>query len=140
MVSTSEIKKSLIVVTDESKARKIVQQVRTAGYEPAVLLTVDEALKLMAFINYDLVVMDEDVVSKDKRVLAYVLTIPMQLRRKTLFVLLGTKYASNDRLNAFVMGLDALINYADIERLAGNLQMIEKEHRQFYRLFYNIIG
>ncbi|MBI4773588.1 MAG: hypothetical protein HY788_05305 [Deltaproteobacteria bacterium] len=140
MANTSEIKKSLIVVTDESKARKIVQQVRIAGYEPAVLLTVDEALKLMAFINYDLVVMDEDVADKDKRVLAYVLTIPMQLRRKTLFVLIGTKYATNDRLNAFVMGLDALINYADIERLAGNLQMIEKEHRQFYRLFYNIIG
>jgi len=140
MANTSEIKKALIVVTDESKARKIVQQVRIAGFEPAVLLTVDEALKLMAFINYDLVLMDEDVVNKDKRVLAYVLTIPMQLRRKTLFVLLGTKYATSDRLNAFVMGLDALINYADIERLAGNLQMIEKEHRQFYRIFYNIIG
>ena len=140
MANTSEIKKSLIIVADESKARRIVQQVRIAGYEPAVLLTVEEALKLMAFINYDLVVMDEDIVNKDKRVLSYVLTIPMQLRRKTLFVLLGNKYATNDRLNAFVMGLDAMINYVDIERLAGNLQMIEKEHRQFYRLFQSIIG
>ena len=140
MATTSEIKKSLIIVADESKARRIVQQVRIAGYEPAVLLTAEEALKLMAFINYDLVVMDEDIVNKDKRVLSYVLTIPMQLRRKTLFVLLGNKYATNDRLNAFVVGLDAMINYVDIERLAGNLQIIEKEHRQFYRLFQSIIG
>jgi len=140
MESTKDARRCLIVTEDEKSAGRLVQQVRLTNFDAAVVLTTDEALKLMAFVNYDLIILDEAKVRKDKRLLAYMATIPMSLRRKSLFMLIGDTHQTGDGLNAFAMALNGLINTRDIPRLASHIQTIEKEHAQSYRVFQNIIG
>jgi hypothetical protein len=115
------------------------KQITIAGYETDFCDSPHETVRKMASIPYGLIVVDEDLIQEDKRVLIYMVGIPMQLRRTALYMLTGAGFKSMDTFSAFIAGVDGLINYQDLNRLAWYIQLLEKERHRLYREFTKIL-
>jgi len=57
-----------------------------ADYETDSCDSVQETVRRMASIPYELIVLDEDMFHEDNRILIYMVGIPMQLRRSALYL------------------------------------------------------
>jgi CheY-like chemotaxis protein len=141
MVDTKQFPKGMALAAGKNRSRLEVaqQQITAAGYETDFSESPQETVKRMASIPYELIVLDEDMVQEDKRVLIYMVGIPMQLRRSALYLVTGAKVKTMDTLSAFGAGLDGLINYQDLGRLSWYIQGLEKEHHRLYREFAKIL-
>jgi CheY-like chemotaxis protein len=141
MEDIKEFPKGMALAAGKNRSRLEVaqQQMAAAGYETDFSESPQDAVKKMASIPYELILLDEDMIQEDKRVLIYMVGIPMQLRRSALYLVTGAKVKTMDTLSAFGAGLDGLINYQDIGRLAWYIQALEKEHDRLYREFAKIL-
>jgi len=130
-------RKALAAGKDAVRLELVLSQIKMAGYQTDICDSADSALKKMASIPYSLVTLDEDMTKMNGRFLAYMSNIPMHVRRKALYVLISPRYQTMDKATAFAMGMDGLINYKDLNRLASCINILKKDHRQLYREFLN---
>jgi hypothetical protein len=124
---------------DQNRLQIVQKQITMADYETDSCDSVQETVRRMASIPYELIVLDEDMFHEDNRILIYMVGIPMQLRRSALYLLSGAAYKSMDTFSAFVAAVDGLINYQDLGRLSGYIKILEKEHHRLYREFIKIV-
>ena len=140
MVDTSGVaRRALISGKDQAWLQTALKQATMAGFQADSSDSAEEALKRLAFIPYELVLLDDQVIREDKRLLPYLVNIPMQLRRKALYLLTGPQYKTMDAMAAFALGVDGLVNYKDLSQLAAYLHMLQKEHKVLYREFMNFV-
>ena len=138
MADTSGVsRKALVSGKDLSWFKAALKQVAAAGYQSDSSESAEESLKRLAFIPYELVLLDDQVIREDKRILPYLVTIPMQLRRKALYLLTGPTYKTMDPMTAFSLGVDGIVNHKDLGQLAAYIHMMQKEHKILYREFLN---
>ena len=141
MADTSSLtRKALASGNNAQWADIVLKQISVAGYDADHCKSAEEALKRMAFIPYELVVVDDHIFHEDKRVLSYLVTIPMQLRRNALYLITGPKFKTMEPLSAFAMAVDGLINHKDLHQLAAYVHMLRKEHVSLYREFSNFVN
>ena len=140
MDDTSVVSRKALAAGKHPKWRDIViEQISAAGFECEACEQAEDALKRMAFIPYELVVVDEHVIKENNHILSYLVTIPMELRRKALYLITGPKFKTMDNLAAFSMGIDGLLNHKDLNKLASCIHMLKKEHDQLYREFLKCV-
>ncbi len=140
MEDTSALpRKALTAGKDPKWAELVLKQIAAAGYEADSCSSAQEIFKRMTFTSYELVILDEEVVKEEKRLLPYLATIPLQVRRKALYVLTGAKYQTMNALAAFSLGVDGLINHQDLHQLAACINALRKEHAVLYREFSKFV-
>ncbi len=133
-------RRALASGSDPQWADTVLKQTSVAGYEVDLCKSAEEALKRMAFIPYELVIIDEQILREDKRVLPYLVTIPMQLRRKAIYMITGPKYKTMENLRAFSLGVDGIVNYNDLHQLAAYIHILRKELVALYREFSTFVN
>jgi CheY-like chemotaxis protein len=133
------LKRALAVGKSAQWMETVTQQAESTGYKVEFFGSGEEALKKMAAHQYEMVIVDEKVIMEDKRVLPYLVTIPMEIRRNTLYLISGARYKTMHARSAFSLGVDSVINHKDLSRLAVCLQALETEHSHLYREFLTFV-
>ncbi len=110
------------------------------GLRHKTLLVKDagEAINKMRFHLFDLAVLSnhfDGVPWAQSPVLHYLNRLPMHTRRKTFLVLLGSEFITMDRMAAFGLSVNLVVNPKDMKEFAGILKAALWNHENFYGPF-----
>lgn len=123
----------------EPKSRSVLQRaLEEIGYQVFTAPSAAAALNKMQANSYELILMDEKfggVGDSEDLLLRHFQLLPMHLRRRFLLCYLSESLPSMDRLVAFRVGVDIILNLKDIEKARALLERAIKERAGFYRVF-----
>lgn len=97
-----------------------------------------EGISKMRFHLFDLLVLSEhfeDVPWAQSPVLHYLNRLPMHTRRKSFLVLLGSEFSTMDRMTAFGLSANLVVNPKDMNEFAGILKAALWNQENFYGAF-----
>jgi hypothetical protein len=97
-----------------------------------------EGISKMRFHLFDLLVLSthfEDVPWAQSPVLHYLNRLPMHTRRKSFLILLGSEFSTMDRMTAFGLSADLVVNPKDMNEFAGILKAALWNQENFYGAF-----
>lgn len=129
---------ALVCMPDPVWAERIRNVFQQLDYFVVVAERAPYALAKLRHNRYDLVILDESFEragSVENLVLHHVQLLPMPTRRTFFLCLVSEARPSMDRMAAFQMGVDLILNMRDLENLKLILPRAMKEHRNFYAVF-----
>ena len=97
-----------------------------------------EGISKMRFHLFDLLVLSEhfeDVPWAQSSVLHYLNRLPMHTRRKSFLVLLGSEFSTMDRMAAFGLSANLVVNPKDMNEFSGILKAALWNQENFYGAF-----
>ncbi|EFK06018.1 conserved domain protein [delta proteobacterium NaphS2] len=110
-------------------------------FRTVVVKDAGEAINKMRFHHFDLMILSEhfeQVGWEQSPILHYLNRIPMHTRRKIFLVLLGREFSTMDRMAAFGLSADLVVNPGDANEIAGILKAAFWNHENFYGGFTEI--
>jgi len=102
-----------------------------------------EAINKMRFHHFDLMILSEHFESvgwDQSPILHYLNRLSMHTRRKIFLVLLGREFSTMDRMAAFGLSADLVVNPGDANEIAGILKAALWNHENFYGGFTEILN
>jgi DNA-binding response OmpR family regulator len=109
------------------------------GYHVAEAPSSRVALKRMRFHVYDVVFLNEQFDASspdDNKVLAYLRSLPMDVRRQMFIALLSGRYQTMDNMAAFYNSVNLVINPTNTMEIKKILERGLESQAGFYRVFY----
>jgi predicted Zn finger-like uncharacterized protein len=131
-------KVALLYLSEASRTEKMSDVLHQLDYHVSVAGTAKTAIKRLDQSIYQLVILDEAIdVHQDPeiRVLHHLQLQPMHVRRQFFLCLLSENLPTLDRLVAFRLGVDLIINLRDLEKSKLILVRTMKDHKTFYKAF-----
>jgi predicted Zn finger-like uncharacterized protein len=132
------IKTSLVCTSDPARSEKIEQTLRQLDFYVSKTPTATLGMAKLRSNRYDLVVLDESFEAaklEDNLVLHHIQLLPMHARRQFFLCLLSHTLPSLDQMHAFRLGVDLILNVADLDKLKIILVRALKEQKSFYKIF-----
>lgn len=132
------VKKALLYIEDQPLLARIQEIIGLLGYHAVIAEDQRAALARIKHNSYDLVVLDDTRQGLDTRknfLLQQVNLLPIHLRRRFFVCIISRSVATSDFMAAFGMGVNLIINTADLDRARIILNEAEKMHWSFYRIF-----
>jgi len=131
--------KLALLMLSEGEADSGVREA-TEGLLHKTVLVKDagEGISKMRFHLFDLLVLSEHfegVPWAQSPVLHYLNRLPMHTRRKSFLVLLGSEFSTMDRMTAFGLSADLVVNPKDMNEFAGILKAALWNQENFYLAF-----
>lgn len=108
------------------------------NYYPVEADLARNALKFMRYHSYNLIVLNEAFEATDaasNHVLQYLAKLPMNARRDTFVLLIGDNVRTKDRMMAYNLSVNLVVNVNDMDKLEKLLHGDLAEHEEFYRVF-----
>ncbi len=102
-----------------------------------------EAINKMRFHHFDLMILSErfeNVGWDESPILHYLNRLPMHTRRQSFLVLMGREFSTMDRMAAFGLSADLVVNPGHINEIAGILKAALWNHENFYGAFTEILS
>ncbi len=130
--------KAIICENDPDLAKIVSLNLKTAGFDCITPLSIEEALFLLNSDDISLISVYEnfgDEPYPNNRVITHVNSLPMYLRRNVFLVLTGKNFKTLDRIQAFSLGANMVINSADMEKFGIALKVAYAEYQRIYRIF-----
>ncbi len=131
--------RTAMVLEDNSEIAAHVKNVLgIMDYHVTVAESVRDALRKMKYHQFDLIVLNEtfDSSSPDANgVLIYLQRMLMDLRRYIFVAMLTERYATMDRMAAFLKSVNMVIHLKDIENLDRILPRAVNENELFYAVY-----
>jgi hypothetical protein len=96
------------------------------------------AINKMKFNRYAMIIINEifdDFPLKENPVLLHLQPMSMSERRFVFVALLGKSLKSNDKMAAFTLSVNLVVNMKDMEKLSGLLKQSIQENEKFYKIF-----
>lgn len=97
-----------------------------------------EGISKMRFHLFDLLILSDrfdGVPWAQSPVLHYLNRLPMHTRRKSFLVLLGSEFVTMDRMTAFGLSANLVVNPKDMNEFSGILKAALWNHENFYGAF-----
>ena len=110
-------------------------------FRTVVVKDAGEAINKMRFHHFDLMVLSEHfehVGWEQSPILHYLNRLPMHTRRKIFLILLGGEFSTMDRMAAFGLSANLVVNPGDVNEIAGILKAALWNHENFYGGFTEI--
>jgi len=129
---------ALLCVTDPARCEHLRDVFQKMGYHVVTASRASFALAKLHHNRYDLVVLEESfeqVNPRENLVLHHVQLLPMHARRIFFLCLLSAELPTMDRMTAYRMGVDMILNLRDFENVKIIIPRAMKEHRNFYSVF-----
>jgi CheY-like chemotaxis protein len=106
------------------------------GYVVDIPAATDHALQRLRFNQYQVILLDDDFDGKSPNPLTgYLASLNMNLRREMFVILIGQRFKTADRLQAFVESVNLILNYDDLPQLVTFLSRGLRDHERFYKVF-----
>lgn len=112
-------------------------------YKTVLVKNAGESLNKMRFHLFDLLVLSEhfeDVPWAQSPILHYLNRLPIHTRRKSFLVLLGSEFSTMDRMTAFGLSADLVVNPRDMNEFSGILKAALWNRENFYGAFTEILN
>jgi hypothetical protein len=132
------VKTALLCDTNLKRAEKIAQGLQELDFWVVHALRPAFALGKLHHNNYDLIVLEENFNSarqSENLVLHHVQVLPMPVRRQFYLCLLSNEKPTLDSKLAFSLGVNLILNVADLEKVKVLFARAIKEYKNFYGLF-----
>ena len=126
------------LVCDTTHNDKILPKLKEMGYKIKTITSIGESIGRMKFTKYDLVVLSEDFAGSNETnnsVLQFIQQMQMPTRRKMFVALLGNNFHTLDNMKAFMLSVNVVINFKDIDNLAMILKKSILDNDAFYKVF-----
>lgn len=127
--------KAVVCEKDETLSKFLTGTLKTLGFESVVPSTVEEASYTLQFDDISVFVLNEMNFNDAQRLFEEITNLPMYRRREIFFVLIGNKFATMDRFNAFTKGVNLLINIKDIQNFSLYFKRAYVEYQNLYKNF-----
>jgi predicted Zn finger-like uncharacterized protein len=131
--------KLALLMLSETEAETGLREAAEGLLHKAILpKNAGEAINKMRFHQFDLLVLSEHfegIPWAQSPILHYLNRLPMHTRRKSFLVLLGSEFSTMDRMTAFGLSADLVVNPKDMNEVAGILKAALWNHENFYGAF-----
>jgi hypothetical protein len=135
---TASTTRMLVCVADQVLTDRVTRAVKGLEWQVVVASAPVSALSQLENTQYDVVLVHERYGGPNPAanpVLQYLQSLPMGLRRASMLCLLCEETPSLDRMAAFRVGANLIVNVQDIEKLQNVLSHMMKEHQSSYAIF-----
>ncbi|MFZ2444883.1 MAG: zinc-ribbon domain-containing protein [Syntrophobacteraceae bacterium] len=132
------VKTALLCVSNTRLADRIAMTLQELDFWVVHAARSGFALGKLHHNSYDLIVLEENFDSAkatDNLVLHHVQLLPMHVRRQFYLCLLSEALPTLDAMMAFRMGVNLILNVADLEKAKIILARTMKEYKTFYGFF-----
>lgn len=132
------VKSALLCVTDPVRSRRLSQILEQMDYHLTTASSNKSALDKLARMQFDMVILEEShggTRVSENPVLQHFQLMPMPARREFFLCLLSPTLATLDRMNAFKLGVDLILNERDVDKAKILLMRAMKDQRYFYKTF-----
>lgn len=131
-------KAALVCVWDTTRSYKVEQGLRQLDFFVSTAFSPKEALEKLHRNQYDMVVLDEvygGTKPTENAVLQHFQFLPMHSRRHLFLCLLSENLPTLDRMVAFRLGVDMILNVRDLNKAKVMFVRSMKEYKHFYKVF-----
>lgn len=136
-------KKLALVLDSDPQRRQLIKEIISElGYRPLVEEDSGKAFKRIRQYPIELVFLSDgfDKAPVDQSpVMAHITSLPMSARRRMFVVLIGGGFRTMDRMGAFVMSANLLVNENDLDKLSPVLSMSITDKEGFYKIFMDTL-
>ncbi len=132
------VKRALLWIEDQLLLVRLQEIMGQLGYHAVIAEDQRAALARIKHNFYDLVLLDDTGRELDTRknfLLQQVSLLPIHLRRRFFVCIISRSVATSDFMAAFRLGVNLIINAADLDRARIILSEAEKMHWSSYRIF-----
>lgn len=129
---------ALVMGNDAGQIEKLRQVVEGLDYVCVPAESSEKAISKMGLYHFDLVVLSDEfegIEPGQGRVLHHLNSLPMSVRRWVFLVLIGDRFRTMDRMMAFAMSANLVVNGKDLDKLPGILKQAISDNQDFYRVF-----
>jgi hypothetical protein len=131
-------KPALLALSTPGYVAAAMTSLTTLGYKVHVARDHEDFLLRFSRIQYPLVLFEEQFACPspgENTALFELQRMPMNLRRHAVTLLIGSQFQTLHPLQAFQQSVHAVINQADLDKLAKVLPQLVFEQEQFLRMF-----
>jgi len=132
------VKRALLSIEDQSVLARLQEIMSQLGYHVSIAENQRAALSRIKHNVYDLVAIDSASQGLDARgnvLLQEMSLLPIHLRRRFFVCLISRTLATSDFMAAYRIGLNLIINEADLNRAKIILNEAVKVHFSLYQMF-----
>lgn len=136
-------KLALLMLSEAEADSGVRQAAEGLRHKTALVKDAGEGINKMRFHHFDLVVLSEHfegIPWAQSPVLHYMNRLPMHTRRKSFLVLLGSEFSTMDRMTAFALSADMVVNTRDMDEFPGILEVALWKHNNFYGAFMETLN
>ena len=134
------VKTSLLCISDPARMEIAEEILRQLDYFVSKAVRGAAALVKLHQNRYDLVIVDElfdGAKASDNIFLHHLQLLPMHVRRTFFMCLLSETLPSLDRFMAFRLGVDMILNVADLDKIKIILVREMRGHSAFYKVYHD---
>ncbi len=131
-------KLALLMVSEAEADNRVREAAEGLVHKPVLVKDPGEGISKMRFHLFDLLILSEHfegIPWAQSPILHYLNRLPMHTRRKSFLVLLGKEFSTMDRMTAFGLSADLVVNPKDINEFSGILKAAVWNHENFYGAF-----
>ncbi len=134
--------KALICENNPEIIKSITLYLKTMDFDYHIAVSIEEALYLLNSDDISFVAINEkfgDESFEKNRVIAYILNLPMYIRRNIFLLVIGQNFRTLDRLKAFSLGVNMVFNSKETDILGRALQLAYSEYNRQYKIFKELL-
>ncbi|GAB6183516.1 response regulator [Thermodesulfovibrio hydrogeniphilus] len=135
--------KALICENNPEITKSISLYLKTIDFDYHIAISIEEALYLLNSDDISFVAINENFGNEPfekNRVISYLLSLPMYIRRNIFLLLIGQNFKTLDRFKAFSLGVNVVINSKETDILGRVLQLAYAEYNRQYRVFKELLS
>jgi len=137
--SYGEHEKLALVLDPDAQTRDIIKAVLDGlGYRSLMDEDAKSALKKLRLHAFDVVSLSDgfdQVPVEESPVTTYINRLSMSIRRRMFLMLISGRFKTMDRLTAFAMSANLVVNPKDVNRLDRIVGMAISDNEKFYKVF-----
>jgi len=136
-------KLALLMLSEAEANNGVREAAEGLHHKTALAKSAGEAISKMRFHLFDLLVLSEHfegIPWDQSPILHYLNRLPMHTRRKSFLVLLGSEFSTMDRMTAFRLSADLVVNPGDMDEFTGMLEVALWNHNNFYGAFMETLN
>jgi len=136
-------KLALLMVSQAEADNRVQQAAEGLLHKPVLVEDAGDSISKMRFHVFDLLILSEHfegIPWAQSPILHYLNRLPMHTRRKSFLVLLGAEFSTMDRMTAFGLSANLVVNPKDVNEFSGILKAAVWNHENFYRAFMETLN
>lgn len=135
-------KLALVIEGDNQFANVISKAVSELGYRCISAQTTQEAINEMRFLEFSLLIVSEKFLTELEKspILTYLNNLTIDIRRRIFLVLIGSNFKTMDKMAAFEMSANLVINRSDSGQLTNILKYSIMDNERFYKVFTDTLS
>ncbi len=136
-------KLALLMVSVAEAENRVREATEGLLHRPVLVKDAGEAINKMRFHQFDLLILSEQfegIPWLQSPILHYLNRLSMHTRRKSFLVLLSKEFSTMDRMTAFGLSADLVVNPKDLDEFSGILKAAVWNHENYYGAFMETLN